>query len=443
MFEGFAVIDEPRGGRRTSTATRLEPIFEPPERHIRGARHSSRSPPREADAKLCHTLARELKNSGVRGSLTWELSMRVLIAGAGIAGLSAARALETKGIECEVVERREQPSTEGAGIFLLGNAARALGDLGLLDDVRSVAYPIATQRILSSSGSVLNDVRTAEVWKDCGPCLALSRQSLAAILQSSLKPGTVSYGLEAVSTASRGEKRMVRFSDGREREYDLVVGAAGVNSPLRNAVFGPSAARQIDISCWRLVVPNNGEIDGWTAMLGNGRTLLGIPISEAETYIYADCRTSEFGDGPVDVMKRLFSGFAGPLGPMMAALDPATAVHRAILQEVPAKRWIADRHVLIGDAAHACSPSMAQGAGMAIEDAVVLAELVAKGGPIDRILEGFHQARIGRVAWVQKKSRARDKLRSGSSTIRNAVLRLFGDGLYRRTYEPLTRPLLP
>ncbi|WP_370073384.1 FAD-dependent oxidoreductase [Sinorhizobium fredii] len=78
--------------------------------------------------------------------------MRVLIAGAGIAGLSAARALEAKGIECEVVERREQPPTEGAGIFLLGNAARALGDLRLLDEVRSVAYPIATQRILSSSG---------------------------------------------------------------------------------------------------------------------------------------------------------------------------------------------------------------------------------------------------------------------------------------------------
>ncbi|RVK33822.1 FAD-dependent monooxygenase [Sinorhizobium meliloti] len=368
--------------------------------------------------------------------------MRVLIAGAGIAGLSAARALEAKGIECEVVERREQPPTEGAGIFLLGNAARALGDLGLLDQVRSVAYPIATQRILSSSGSVLNDVRTAEVWKDCGPCLALSRRSFAAILQSSLKPGTVSYGLEAVSTASRGEKRMVRFSDGREREYDLVVGAAGVNSPLRSAVFGPNAARQIDISCWRLVAPNNGEIDGWTAMLGNGRTLLGIPISERGTYVYADCRSSEFGDGSIDVLKGLFSGFAGPLGPIVTALESDAAVHRAVLQEVPAKRWIADRHVLIGDAAHACSPSMGQGAGMALEDALVLAELVAQGGPVDGILERFHQARIGRVEWVQKKSRARDKLRSGSSTIRNAVLRMFGDGLYRRTYEPLTRPLL-
>jgi 2-polyprenyl-6-methoxyphenol hydroxylase-like FAD-dependent oxidoreductase len=348
-----------------------------------------------------------------------------------------------KGIECEVVERREQPPTEGAGIFLLGNAARALGDLGLLDQVSSVAYPIATQRILSSSGSLLNEVRTATVWKECGPCLALSRQSLTGILQGSLNPGTVSYGLEAVSTVLHGDKRMVRFSDGREKEYDLVVGAAGVNSALRSEVFGPNAPRQIDISCWRLVVRNNGEIDGWTAMLGNGRTLLGIPISEAETYLYADCRSSEFGDGSVEVMHRLFSGFAGPLGLMVAGLDPATKVHRAVLQEVPAQRWIADRHVLIGDAAHASSPSMAQGAGMAIEDAVVLAELVSKGGPTDGILQRFHQARIGRVAWVQKKSRARDKLRSGSSTIRNAVLRLFGDALYRRTYEPLTRPLLP
>lgn len=348
-----------------------------------------------------------------------------------------------KGIECEVVERRERPPTEGAGIFLLGNAARALGGLGLLDEVRSAAYPIATQRILSSSGSVLNEVATANVWKGCGPCLALSRQSLVGILQTSLKPGTVSYGLEAVSTALRGEMRTVRFSDGREEEYDLVIGAAGVNSSLRNAVFGPNPARQIGISCWRLLVRNNGEIDGWTAMLGNGRTLLGIPISERETYIYADCRLSDFGDGSVEVMKRLFSGFAAPLGPIVAALDPATAVHRATLQEVAASRWIADRHVLIGDAAHASSPSMAQGAGMAIEDAVVLAELLSKGGPMDEILQRFHQARIDRVSWVQEKARARDKLRSGSSAVRTVILRLFGDTLYRRTYEPLTRPLLP
>ncbi|WP_331375252.1 hypothetical protein [Sinorhizobium chiapasense] len=86
--------------------------------------------------------------------------------------------------------------------------------------------------------------------------------------------------MEAVTTSSRGDKRMVRFSNRQEQEYDLVVGAAGVNSPLRAAVFGPSAARQIDI--------------------------------ETETYMYADCRSDKFSDGSVKVMK-LFSGFRGPL----------------------------------------------------------------------------------------------------------------------------------
>ncbi|NRP73326.1 2-heptyl-3-hydroxy-4(1H)-quinolone synthase [Ensifer psoraleae] len=368
--------------------------------------------------------------------------MRVLIVGAGIAGLSAARALKLKGVACELVERREQPPTAGAGIFLLGNASRALGDLGLLDGLKSLAYPITAQRILSSSGTVLNDVRTAEVWEHCGPCLSLSRQSLTGILQRSLDPGTVTYGVEAISTVSSGEKRMVRFSDGQEKDYDLVIGAAGVNSPLRNATFGPDAARQIGITCWRTVVQNNGEIDTWTAMLGHGRTLLGIPISERETYIYADCSSTEFGDGSIEVLKSLFRGFAGPLGPIVANLDPTARMHCAPLQEVRMQRWIADRHVLIGDAAHASSPSMAQGAGMAIEDAVVLAELVSRGGPIERILEQFHENRISRIEWVQTKSRSRDKLRSGSSALRNVVLRLFGDALYRRTYEPLTRPLL-
>lgn len=177
-------------------------------------------------------------------------------------------------------------------------------------------------------------------------------------------------------------------------------------------------------------------------MLGQGRTLLGIPISDTETYVYADCPSNEFGDGSVEVLKHLFRSFTGPLGLIVANLDPTTQIHRATLQEIRAQRWIADRHVLIGDAAHASSPSMAQGAGMAIEDAVVLGELIARGGPMADILQRFHENRIGRVEWVQKKARSRDKLRGGSSALRNVVLRLFGNALYRRTYEPLTRPLL-
>ncbi|TCL67194.1 FAD-dependent oxidoreductase [Rhizobium sp. BK251] len=369
--------------------------------------------------------------------------MKILIVGAGIAGLSTARALALKGLECEVIERRQEPPTEGAGIFLLGNASRALGDLGLLGETSSLAYPIATQRILSSSGAVLNHVRTDDVWKNCGPCLALSRQSLVDVLQKSLDPGAVRYGLEVTSIASRADRRIVRFSDGREEKYDLVIGAAGVNSLLRNMAFGADEAREVGISCWRLVVPNNGEIVGWTAMLGKGRTLLGIPISKSETYIYADCGTDEFSDGSLATLKRLFSDFRGPLGAVVAALYPETRIHRAKLQEVPAKRWIKDGLILIGDAGHASSPSMAQGAGMAIEDAVVLAEMLSRPGQIEEALQRFHDARIERIAWVQKKSQDRDKLRNSSSTLRNAVLRLFGNALYRKTYEPLTRALLP
>ncbi|MGO4355090.1 FAD-dependent monooxygenase [Rhizobium sp. RAF36] len=368
--------------------------------------------------------------------------MKILIAGAGIAGLATARALQTKGFDCEVVERRPDAPTEGAGIFLLGNASRALGDLELLDDVKSAAYPIMRQTILSSSGTVLNDVWTEDVWKGCGPCLALPRRSLIEILQKSLAPETVRYGVEAVTTSVVGDKRMVRFSDGQERTYDLVIGAAGVNSPLRNAVFGPEAPRQIGISCWRLVVPNNGEIEGWTAMLGKGRTLLGIPLSTDETYIYADCQTPEFADGSIANLKELFRDFGGALGPVVAGLRNDTQVHRAALQEVPARRWIADRLVLIGDAAHATSPSVAQGAAMAIEDGVVLASILCSGKPVHQALEQFHTVRSPRIGLVQEKSRQRDRLRTGSELVRNSMLRMLGNHIYRKTYQSLTGPVI-
>ncbi len=366
--------------------------------------------------------------------------MKVLVVGAGIAGLAAARALMLQGIECEVVERRQAPPVEGAGIFLLGNATRALEELGVLSAVMQVAQPIERQRIMSAGGKLLNNVRTADVWKDCGPCVALHRRSLVGILEASLERVTVRYGNEAISTAINGDQRTVRFSDGREDGYDLVIGAAGVNSALRTAVFGISPVREVGIACWRLIVRSAGEIDSWTAMLGSGRTLLGIPLNRNETYIYADCSKQDYGDGSVARMQELFGAFASPLGKFVRNLDPSTNVHGAVLQEVPNQRWIADRHVLIGDSAHACSPSMAQGAAMAIEDAVMLGRLLSRQGPLDSILQHFHDARASRVGWVQKKSKERDRMRSGSTIVRNAALLLLGNSIYRRAYETLADP---
>ncbi|MDI7864709.1 FAD-dependent monooxygenase [Rhizobiaceae bacterium n13] len=367
--------------------------------------------------------------------------MKTLIVGAGIAGLATARALELKGFEVDIVERHTASPTAGQGLFLPGNATRALAILGILEEVLKIAFPIDAQRILTSRGVVVNEVATQTVWGDCGPCLALPRAKLIDALRKSLRTTRISYGMSVKATRLRNGVREVQFNDDSIGDYDLVIGADGIRSVLREESLGGAVPRPLGMCCWRLAVENPNQVDAWTAMLGKKRTLLAIPMSSSELYIYADCPTAEFGDGSIRVLKEHFSSFGNPLGTIIANLDEKTVAHTATLEEIPPCRFIGDRIVLVGDAAHACSPSMAQGAGMALEDAIVLANCLARNGQTDRPLEEFYMRRIERVDWVRQQCHARDKLRSASDLVRNLVLRHFGTSLYSRSYRPLTKNL--
>jgi len=120
--------------------------------------------------------------------------MQILILGGGIAGLCLAKALEQRGIPADLVERHSGQPAGGAGLYLPGNAARALKQLGLLADVTAKTAPIETQRIVDSRGKPLNTVRTQDVWRECGPCLSLPRNVLHARLQAALIRTNVSLG---------------------------------------------------------------------------------------------------------------------------------------------------------------------------------------------------------------------------------------------------------
>lgn len=366
--------------------------------------------------------------------------MRVLIVGAGIAGLATARALQLRGIGFDIIETRPELPQGGAGIFLLGNATRALSKLGLLERITPFASQILQQKIFSQGGWLLNEVSTRDVWGETGPCLALARKELVNVLFQSLESNTVEFDRRIEDLKLSDSHATVRFSDGNSLKYHLVIAADGTGSALRHFIT-QNAPLSLDIVCWRLVTENTRNIEAWTAALGRSRTLLGMPIGPSGLYIYGDCRARLFRDDTVSAMKAVFADFKGPVGSIVRDLPQNTSIQSMVLKEVPAIWSNLPNLVLIGDAAHASSPSMAQGAGMALEDAVVLADIIAPQPYSREIARRFQERRAERIAWVQQQARRRDSLRNASSLVRNAVIRTIGSKLYKSAYTPLALPL--
>lgn len=179
-------------------------------------------------------------------------------------------------------------------------------------------------------------------------------------------------------------------------------------------------------------------------MLGNGRTLLAIPVGDGQVYVYADI-TLPAGADPESVrhacLPELFQDFSAPVFPLLERAQDDTPVHFSRLGEIVMDDWTHGNVVFIGDAAHAASPNMAQGAAMAIEDALVLAEVLGTGASLDAALAAYGRRRRDRVEWVQRQCRARDRTRALPGPVRAAVLGLLGESLYRRSYTPLLAPL--
>ncbi|WP_339485551.1 FAD-dependent monooxygenase [Pseudomonas sp. EL_65y_Pfl2_R95] len=366
--------------------------------------------------------------------------MNILIVGGGIAGFAMARALELRGFAPDLVERREQGFSAGMGLYMPGNVARALAQLGLLKSVRDIAVPILTQSILDHRGRPLSVSRTQDVWSECGPCLSLPRTALQAILRGSLQQTNARFGVSVTAIQPSAQRCEVVFSDDTTAVYDLVIGADGIKSTVRSLLFPSAVPASVGNVCWRFIAPNTTEINGWTAMLGQGRTLLAIPVSAEKVYVYAD-KTLGDGEAKEDIqttpLATVFEDFSAPVLPLIASMPSTTPVHFGSIEQVVMSTWYLDQVVLIGDAAHASSPSMAEGAGMAIEDALVLAETLAASERVDAALQAYVTRRKPRVDWVQQQCVARDTMRSLPPLARNVILRLFGEKLYKRSYGPL------
>jgi 2-polyprenyl-6-methoxyphenol hydroxylase-like FAD-dependent oxidoreductase len=362
---------------------------------------------------------------------------RALIVGAGVAGLGAARALAAAGFAPELVEREPAWDHAGTGIYLPGNAARALRALGLERDVVERAVEIANQRFCDAHGRLLLDVDVAALWNGVGPCLALHRADLHAVLLEGAADVPIRMGVAVRALREENGTVAVEFGDESTDEYELVVGADGIHSTVRRLAFGDDAgARPVGQLGWRFVTGCSAEITTWSVMLGHRTAFLTLPIGNDRAYCYCDVAVTSGQDGDEDPA-RLFSGFAPPVPGLLDSVARRESVHRSTIEEVALDEWTHGRIVLIGDAAHATSPNMAQGAAMALEDALVLAECLRRLDTIPAALTAFEAQRRPRTDWVRAQTHRRDRTRYLPTVVRNTVLRAFGRRIFRSNYRPL------
>jgi len=179
----------------------------------------------------------------------------------------------------------------------------------------------------------------------------------------------------------------------------------------------------------------------WTVLLGRGVTFLAVPIGRGQVYCYcdtpADSTPRPDGDDVTGRLAELLTGFAAPVPAILDTLGPAGAVHVGPIEEVTLDRWSRGSVLLVGDAAHAMSPNMAEGAAMALEDGLVLAECLVAGRGIAQTVASFQARRRPRAQWVLAQTHRRDRTRNLPPAVRNLVLRRWGRNIVHANYRPL------
>ncbi|MBZ5740938.1 FAD-dependent monooxygenase [Nocardioides mangrovi] len=334
---------------------------------------------------------------------------RVLVVGGGITGGVLSLALAQKGVEVVLVDLRPSLGGVGHGITLQGNALKAFRSVGIYDQLAERGFVFNHLRLKTADGQVIAEIQTPPMGgPDLPGTMGAVRGDLADILAAEVVAAGVDVRLGTTLTAidDHGGSVTVTLSDGTRETVDLLVGADGIRSKVRGMIGITDEPERVGMGIWRTIAKRPAEMDCSEMYYGGPKYKAGYtPISEDLCYAFLleeNLDPEYLGEGPRGKeLKERSEGYGGVWGEIRASLADDAIVNyqwiEAICVESP---WFRGRTIIIGDAAHACPPLIAQGAAMCAEDAVILAEMVTGGDKVEDVLPAFMERRFPRVKMV-------------------------------------------
>jgi len=331
------------------------------------------------------------------------MRLSTIVVGGGIGGLSLARELVIAGLPVVVLERAPKLGTVGAGIIMNPNAMRVLEGNGLAPSVRSRSAAYLARDTFDHRGRLLatRDYRPLYADGRLAVGALLHRAHLHECLYDGLPAGTVHFdtrirGLDAGPNGVR-----VETESGETFTGDVLIGADGIRSTVRTRFFGPSEPSYLGYRSHRFVVANRDGLEHFTEFLGRGRRVGLVPVGGGQLYVWTTFNSPPASHAwaleSVDALRAAFGDFTDAR--VRRAFDQLTSTDSVVctdIEEVRQGPWARGRVALLGDAAHALTPNMGQGAGMAMEDAAVLAEELARAARNERDVPTALTSYVGR-----------------------------------------------
>lgn len=369
------------------------------------------------------------------------------IIGGGIAGLTAAIALKQKGFDATIFEAVPEIKAVGAGLVLATNAMKALRKIGIAEDIINAGSLLPSITIYDSKGRVINKTNSTILGEKYGlDNLTIHRSALHNVLLNKFDQKRVYTGKKLTDVDQEAEGLKLYFEDGSVHSARYLVAVDGIHSVVRKKIMPNAVLRYAGYTCWRAVIDRSSfNLNETSETWGTARRFGLVPMKDNQLYWFAcmnePIQNSRMKHFTIEVLLKQFSNFHYPIPQVLKATRNEQLIWNDIVDLKPVSQFAFDKILLIGDAAHATTPNLGQGACQAIEDAVILADELSQHRDVIQAFRRFERRRIKRTRYIVNASRKIGSIAQLENNflagVRNFILRTMPSKINERQIRKL------